>query len=194
MSFAGNSATNPVDTNDPVAGLIYGFDKRVAAIIASVLVFALVALCCICVRNHNRVRRMREFFLNNPHTLTLLRELREGPPKPTMKTVALEMDLEIGESFVDWANVMPLSAEKDLTRNEEPKHKSNSKDVKEDEYVRITLLVALPSPSGRRNPSVVLDACYADADGTPLHVPHFRQELGGFPETAFGILERRVGA
>lgn len=66
--------------------------------------------------------------------------------------------------------------------------------MKEDEYVRITLLVALPSPAGRRGPSVVLDACYADAEGTPLHVPHFRQELGESPETAFGVLNQRVGA
>lgn len=106
MSFAGNSATNPIDTNDPVAGLISGFDPRVAAIIASVLVFCIVAFCCICCRSRLRVRRMRDFLLNNPHTLTLLRELHEGPPPPKMKEVVLEMDLEIGESFVNWGDVM----------------------------------------------------------------------------------------
>jgi len=190
-------AVNPINA-DPATSQIEGFDTRLVPLVAALVLFGVGVALFICCLNCRRVRRMQRFLEEHPNALTLLREAQEGGPIPPMKTVALEVDLEIGESFVDWARVMPLSAEKnqDETPLTPPSKsmfkKSTPKEETEDEYVRITVLVALPSASGRRNPNVVLDACLADAEGTPLHTPHFQQELCGVNTTAFGILEKKI--
>lgn len=150
---------------------------------------------------------------NDPRTIALHRqrallearrqeEAENGEERPRMKTVNVEIDLEVGcgmeKGEEGWRGVMPLTLEFHPDSLPPPYNDSKSpvptqSPHEEPKYVRLTVLVALPSASGRRHrrEDVVLDAMLADSQGRPLGGSGHVDVQHGLPEAAIGIYQER---
>jgi len=213
------SATSP--SNDP-AGL-FAVNNKLVPIISTlfgVIVVGTIGMCILGCIHRRKLQRLA----NDPVHIAMRmerdrvkKEFEKGPETPKMRTVNLEIDLEVGEPGQgtgrgrEWRTLAPLSLELSPGHPAPPppyqgKAKaegaaaSTPSEGEEAKYVRLVVLVALPSESGRRlhhkDDDVILEATLADAQGRPIQsVDALQQDYHGLPETTFGVYqEKYVGA
>ena len=91
---------------------LFALNTKLVPVVTSFLALVVIAVSLWCVLTAVHRRKLRRI-ANDPRTIAharerarLQEELERGPPKPTMKTVNVEVDLEIGEGPGEWRHVM----------------------------------------------------------------------------------------
>jgi len=196
-----SSTSTPTD----VQATLFGVDMRFIPIIAALVAFAVfTVLVSSIVVTIVHIRRLGIVLGAQQHETAIRRRRPLDPeeeyvPKPLLRTVDIDLDLEIGES---WSDLSPLSAEwSEPARRGEcpppyksdaspPKYNARKDRIEEDKYIRLTVLVALPNGRRRTKDDVIIEACVPTtrypSESTAV------EDVLELPETTFGVANENV--
>lgn len=103
---------------------LFALNTKLVPIVSAFLALTVVAIVLWCALTSVHRRKLQRI-ANDPRTIALAREaarLKEeaekGPPTPMMKTVNVDIDLEIGEGPQEWRHVMVCLKSMPSPRNE----------------------------------------------------------------------------
>lgn len=185
---------------------LFVLNDKLVPVISAFLALVFIAIACWCILASIKQRKLRRI-ANDPRTLALARErarlkaeAEKGPPTPIIMSVNIPMDLKWGEQgHGDWCHVMPLGLE--FQRHHpvlppvysEPVHPTE-KDLVDAKFVRLTILVALPSELRKqyRKNDALPEATLQESQGKSIEAVDPIQDQFEYqqcPEAAIGIYQ-----
>lgn len=172
-----------------------GLDIKMVYVTSAILTLVVGGMVLWCALRSAYLRNLR--LLNDPRRIALARLMEEAErsrPIPEMKTVNIQVDLEMGEGAREWHHVMPLSLEHHPTLpppyNESMK--PTDKNSKGANFVHLAVLVMLPSASRKQyRKNATFEAALANSkDRPPETIDTTRGQFDYddlFPEASFGV-------